>query len=65
MNDFKKYDDNKLCALLGEKKSISNEAFNVLYSRYSAKLKSYCLFRTENRDEAEELHQETWLKFHS
>ncbi|MEI6089775.1 MAG: RNA polymerase sigma factor [bacterium] len=65
MNDYKKYDDTKLCALLGEKKSISNEAFNVLYSRYSAKLKSYCLFRTENRDEAEELHQETWLKFHS
>jgi len=65
MNDFKKYDDNKLIALLGEKKSISNEAFNVLYSRYSTKLKSYCLFRTENRDEAEELHQETWLKFHS
>lgn len=65
MNDYKKYDDNKLIALLGEKKSISNEAFNVLYNRYSTKLKSYCLFRTENRDEAEELHQETWLKFHA
>lgn len=65
MNDYFKYDDNQLLALLKEKNPINNEAFNVLYYRYSERLKSYCLFKTDNKEEAKELHQETWIKFFS
>lgn len=65
MNDYFKYDDKQLIALLREKNPIKNEAFNILYYRYSERLKSYCLFKTDNKEDAKELHQETWLKFFS
>ena len=64
MNDYFKYDDKQLIALMCEKHPVCNEAFNVVYYRYSEQLKSYCLFRTDNQEDAKELNQETWLKFH-
>lgn len=64
MKDYSKYDNNQLIALLREETSSAAEAFNVIYFRYCEGLNSYCLFITENRMEAEDLHQETWLKFH-
>lgn len=63
MKDYFKNDDNQLIALLREDNPIKNEAFNVLYYRYAERLKSYCLFKTDNKEDAKELHQETWIKF--
>jgi RNA polymerase sigma-70 factor (ECF subfamily) len=65
MIDYFKYDDKQLIALMREKHPVCNEAFNVIYYRYSEQLKSYCLFKSDNKEEAMELNQETWLKFHS
>lgn len=64
MKDYSKYDDDQLMALLREKHPICNEAFNVLYFRYAERLKSYCLFKSENAEDAKEIHQDTWLRFH-
>lgn len=64
MKDFSKYEDSQLVALIASDNSYANSAFNVLYFRYCDKLNSYCLFITDSREDAEDLHQETWLKFH-
>lgn len=63
MNKYQKYNDGQLLALLREKAPVNNYAFNELYGRYSKKLYAYCLFRAENRLDAEDLHQETWVRF--
>lgn len=63
MNDYFKYDDAQLVALIKEGSTVSNEAFNVLYYRYSERIKSYCIFRTCSKEDAEEIFQETWIKF--
>ena len=59
MNDYFKYDDKQLIALMCEKHPVCNDAFNVVYYRYSEQLKSYCLFRTNNQEDAKEVNQET------
>jgi RNA polymerase sigma-70 factor, ECF subfamily len=64
MSDYFQYDDNQLIALMREKHPICNEAFNVVYYRYSERLKSYCHFKSDSKEDAAELFQETWLKFH-
>ena len=64
MNDFSKYDDNDLICLIKEKNPDSNRIFHTLYSRYSAKLNSYCRFISHNQNEAEEIFQDTWIKFY-
>jgi RNA polymerase sigma-70 factor (ECF subfamily) len=64
MNDYFQYDDKQLIALMREKNPVCNDAFNIVYYRYSELLKSYCLFKSENKDDAKELNQETWLNFH-
>lgn len=65
MNELNAYNDNQLLELLLEKFPISNYAFNIIYDRYAVKLKSYCLFKSGNSEDAEEIFQETWIKFHS
>lgn len=62
---FFQYDDRQLIALMREQEHFCDEAFNVVFSRYSEKLKTYCYFQTNHKEESKELHQETWLKFYS
>jgi RNA polymerase sigma-70 factor, ECF subfamily len=64
MKHFSKYDDKQLIALIAEDSPHSNEAFNILYSRYSDSLHSYCIYNTDNVEDAEDIFQEVWLKFH-
>ena len=64
MNNYYLYNDNQLIALLREKHPIGNDAFNVIYSRYSERLKAYCSFKSENSHESKEIFQEAWMKFH-
>ena len=63
MKNYQKYDDDKLIKLLAEAYPANNDAFNVLYYRYSEKVKAYCLFKSESNVAAEEIFQETWIKF--
>jgi RNA polymerase sigma-70 factor (ECF subfamily) len=65
MNNLNQYEDHQLIVLLKKEKPFCEQAFNVLYSRYSVKLHSYCLFISENYKDSEEIFQDTWLKFYN
>ncbi len=65
MIDCSKYDDKDLILLIREQGELANEAFSALYYRYSDKLKSFCRFKSNNSEDANEIFQETWIKFHS
>ena len=63
MNNYTQYEDKELLALLREKSPVYDQAFYALYLRYSEKLNSYCIFRSDNQRDAEEIFQDTWLRF--
>jgi RNA polymerase sigma-70 factor (ECF subfamily) len=63
MNNYNKYSDEKLLELLREKSPLFDYAFDAIFNRYGAKLNAYCIFKMENRLDAEEVFEDTWLKF--
>lgn len=64
MNDLKQYDDAVLLNMLKDESAISDQAFEVIWYRYSNKLRHYCLLCSKNTYEAEELFQDSWMKFY-
>ncbi len=65
MKDYSKYSDIELVTLLKEDNPISDNAFSIIYMKYSSQIYGYCSYHSETREEAEELMQDTWLKFHA
>lgn len=63
MKDFRKYSDNELMDIIGSERADANIAFDAIYERYSCKLNAFCTFKTNSKHDAEELFEETWLKF--
>ncbi|MGA2297784.1 MAG: RNA polymerase sigma factor [FCB group bacterium] len=63
MPDFNKFNDCEILKLLSEGSKESEYAFNTLYFRYTTQLYGYCVYQSANKEEAEELLQDTWLKF--
>jgi RNA polymerase sigma-70 factor (ECF subfamily) len=63
MNNYNKYSDEKLIEYLKEKSPVFDYAFDAIFNRYSAKLNAFCIFKTDNRQDAEEVFEDTWLKF--
>ena len=63
MNNYNKYSDEKLLELLKEKSPVFDYAFDAIFNRYGTKLNAYCIFKTENKQDAEEVFEDTWLKF--
>jgi RNA polymerase sigma-70 factor (ECF subfamily) len=63
MNNYNKYSDEKLLELLREKSPVFDYAFDTIFNRYGAKLNAFCIFKTENKQDAEEVFEDTWLKF--
>ena len=63
MNNYNKYSDEKLLELLKTKSPVFDYAFDAIFNRYSAKLFAFCIFKTENKQDAEEVLEDTWLKF--
>lgn len=61
--NYNRYTDKELIVLLREQSPVRDQAFYVLYNRYAEKLNSYCLFKADNTHDAEEIFQETWIKF--
>jgi RNA polymerase sigma-70 factor (ECF subfamily) len=57
--------DKELTRLIASKSSDGEEAFKELYRRYSNRIFSYCLFKANSRENAEEIYQETWISFHN
>ena len=64
MQNFTKYSDEELIRLLGDYKgNTADRAFDALYERYSAKLNVYCIYKAKNHFDAEEIFEDTWMKF--
>ena len=65
MNLYTKYSDKELVSLLREPSPTTDQAFNVVYSKYSSQLYGYCVYKSNSIEEAEELLQDTWLRFYN
>ena len=48
-----------------EEGTLKEQAMSALWNRYSQKLFRYCLNKSDNRFEAEDMHQSTWIKFYN
>lgn len=64
MNDYTTYDDYELLILLNEKEPVCEQAFEVIWNRYSKKLRQFCYLNSKNKEDAKDLFQNTWIKFY-
>jgi RNA polymerase sigma-70 factor (ECF subfamily) len=62
--EYKNYTDIELITLLKEGKPSDNQAFNIIYFKYSSRFYGYCLYKAGNREEADELTQDSWMQFY-
>lgn len=60
-----KYRDVELMDMLSEPKPACDRAFQELYKRHSSRLNSFCMFKLNNKDDAEEIFQQTWIRFYN
>lgn len=65
MEKLSTYSEIELMDMLTEPKPASDRAFQELYRRHSARLNSFCMFKLNNKDEAEEIFQQTWIRFYN
>jgi RNA polymerase sigma-70 factor (ECF subfamily) len=63
MENYNNYSDDELLDLIRKKSPVCDMAFQALYNRYSEQLNAYCVFKAECESDAEEIFQDTWLKF--
>lgn len=63
MRKFSKYSDDELMEIIRDESRRSAAAFDALYEKYSTKLNTFCIFKTNRIEDAEELFEDTWLKF--
>lgn len=64
MSKFSKYTDEKLVSMLHKDKSIAEKAFQEIYNRYSTLVHAYCFRVFNDSQQAEDVFQETFLKFY-
>ncbi len=64
MAEYGKYETEALAKLLKKSKKNIELVFNEIYSHYSSKVYGYCIYRSESTEEAQDLMQETWVKFY-
>lgn len=60
---FGKYSDKELVKIICKKNSKSGYAFKEIYNRYAANVHAYCLRVLSNEDQAEDIFQETFIRF--
>ncbi len=60
---FSTYSDKELAELLKSDRIKSEKAFTEIYDRYSQKIFAYCLRVLGNKELAEDIFQETFLRF--
>ncbi len=63
-NKFEEYDDTALYDLLKNQNSDSEKAFSILYDRHSQRLLAYCKRFLNDREAAEDVFQETFIRFY-
>jgi len=64
MSKFSKYSDEKLVSLLKKDKQTAEKAFQEIYNRYSSLVHAYCFRVFNDSEQAEDVFQETFLKFY-
>lgn len=57
------YSDNELVGLIQSESDQTEQAFKELYDRYSSKIHAYCFRILNNSEQAEDIFQETFIKF--
>lgn len=62
--DFEQYDDVELFYLMKSGSGHSEQAFKILYNRYSARIYSYCRKFLGNKEEARDVFQEAFVRFY-
>jgi RNA polymerase sigma-70 factor, ECF subfamily len=62
-NKISKYDDTQLYSMMVGNDTEAEAAFAELYARYSQRIYAYCLRVTGNSEDAEDIFQETFIKF--
>lgn len=61
---FEEYSDNELYYMLCEDKHTAERAFSELFSRHSPRIYAYCKRFIGNREEAQDVFQDTFIRFH-
>ncbi|MCB0711575.1 MAG: RNA polymerase sigma factor [Ignavibacteriae bacterium] len=62
-DNFSRYSDSRLFALLREEPKTKDQAFAELYARHSSRVWLYCLKIMGDRQSAEDMFQGTFLRF--
>ena len=60
--EYRNYTDSELITLLREGKPSDNDAFNIIYLKYSSSLYGFCLYTTGSKEETEGMSQYTWRR---
>ena len=61
---YEEYSDRELYEMLTKDKAIAEKAFAELYSRFSSMVYAYILRFMGDKDEAKDVFQDTFVKFH-
>ena len=61
---FDEYSDAELFYMLCDDKHTAERAFSELFSRHSPRIYAYCRRFIGNREEAQDIFQDTFLRFH-
>lgn len=59
-----KYTDEELLSLLKGSRKESEQAFTEIYDRYALKVNAYCRTIIGNKEQAEDIFQETFIRFY-
>lgn len=63
MTDISKYSEQELQALIKNNHRLKEKAFEYFFDKYSNELNAYCHFRSKSQSDAEEIFNDTWMKF--
>jgi RNA polymerase sigma-70 factor, ECF subfamily len=63
MKNISAYTDKELLEMMAGEKQKADFAFKVIYHKYSPRLHAYCMRILNNYEEAEDIFQETFVKF--
>lgn len=61
---FEEYSDSELFYMLCEDKHTAERAFSELFARHSSRIFAYCRRFIGNKEEAQDIFQETFIRFH-
>jgi RNA polymerase sigma-70 factor, ECF subfamily len=64
MSNLKQYSDNQLVERMRGSKVSADEAFTEIYNRYSKRIHTYCICMMQDRDDAKDVFQETFIRFY-